>query len=99
MSKFATEDAPVYDVPMSVINRPLPSELDESKVSRFVRDLERGDQFTAIEVLRCRLPDGRKYYFSFGGCHRLAIPFIISVEDPKLTHSLKHRKGTKRTSD
>lgn len=32
-SIFVSSDAPVYDVPMSVIHRPLPSSTDENKVS------------------------------------------------------------------
>ncbi|GAA5907055.1 hypothetical protein JCM6882_005157 [Rhodosporidiobolus microsporus] len=69
-SKFATGDAPTVQVPMSVINRPLPSELDQSKVERFMEDIEKGDDFTPIEVLRTIAPDGQQYYFAFGGCHR-----------------------------
>lgn len=39
-SKFATADAPTVQVPMSVINRPLPSQLDQSKVERFMEDIK-----------------------------------------------------------
>lgn len=86
-SIFAKAGQAPVDVPMRVLNRPLPSELDEDKVQRFMRDIQvrlsystpfpaaadrtqAGDDFTPIEVLRCELPDGRRYYFSFGGCHR-----------------------------
>lgn len=34
-SIFVSADAPVYDVPMSVIHRPLQSSIDEKKVSLF----------------------------------------------------------------
>lgn len=34
------EDAPVHNVPMRVINRPLPSELDENKVKAFMAEME-----------------------------------------------------------
>lgn len=34
------EDAPVHNVPMRVINRPLPSELDENKVKAFMTEME-----------------------------------------------------------
>ncbi|KAI5476807.1 hypothetical protein MNV49_007264 [Pseudohyphozyma bogoriensis] len=61
---------PVVDVPLAVINRPLPSELDEEKVERFMGDIKAGDTFTPIEVLKCETGDGNKYYFAFGGCHR-----------------------------
>jgi uncharacterized ParB-like nuclease family protein len=40
ISKFATSDAPTEQVPMRVINRPLPSELDEDKVERFMEDIK-----------------------------------------------------------
>ncbi|GAA5904924.1 hypothetical protein JCM5296_001735 [Sporobolomyces johnsonii] len=69
-SKFANADAPTVQVPMSVINRPLPSELDENKVQQFMKDIQAGDNFTPIEVLRTEAPDGKKYYMAFGGCHR-----------------------------
>ncbi|GAA5894525.1 hypothetical protein JCM8208_006264 [Rhodotorula glutinis] len=69
-SKFATADSPTVQVPMSVINRPLPSELDQAKVERFMEGIKAGDDFTPIEVLKCVAPDGQKYYFAFGGCHR-----------------------------
>ncbi|KAK4334341.1 Sulfiredoxin [Rhodotorula toruloides] len=69
-SKFATTASPTVDVPMAVINRPVPSQLDEDKVLRFMEDIKKGDDFTPIEVLRCVAPDGQKYFFAFGGCHR-----------------------------
>lgn len=39
-SKFATADSPTVQVPMSVINRPLPSELDQAKVERFMEGIK-----------------------------------------------------------
>ncbi|GAA6061384.1 hypothetical protein JCM10212_000644 [Sporobolomyces blumeae] len=69
-SKFANANAPTVDVPMSVINRPLPSELSEEKVEQFMKDIEAGDKMTPIEVLRTVSPDGKQYYMAFGGCHR-----------------------------
>ncbi|KAL7338865.1 sulfiredoxin [Rhodotorula toruloides] len=101
-SKFATPTSPTVDVPLAVINRPVPSQLDEGKVLRFMEDIQRadfplvspplpplcndsfaileflilrpneqkGDDLTPIEVLRCVAPDGQKYFFAFGGCHR-----------------------------
>ena len=32
---IGSKDAPVYDIPISVINRPIPSVLDDSKVEDF----------------------------------------------------------------
>ena len=39
-SIFVTDDAPVHDVPMSVIKRPLPSALDEGKVVQFMQNIQ-----------------------------------------------------------
>lgn len=49
-SIFVADDAPVYDMPVSAINRPLASSLDEAKVQLFVQDMRAGAQFTPIEV-------------------------------------------------
>ncbi|TXT11085.1 hypothetical protein VHUM_01836 [Vanrija humicola] len=71
------ENAPVHVVPMRVIHRPLPSELDESKVQSFMKEMQAGDVFTPIEVIKVRAPlktdpNGtvQNFYFSMGGCHR-----------------------------
>jgi len=39
-SKFATADSPTVQIPMRVINRPLPSELDQDKVGRFMEGIK-----------------------------------------------------------
>jgi sulfiredoxin len=39
-SAFARTDGEVHIVPMSVIRRPLPSELDESKVLTFMEEMK-----------------------------------------------------------
>lgn len=39
-SKFATGDLPTVQVPLEVINRPIPSVLDEEKVLRFMQDIQ-----------------------------------------------------------
>lgn len=41
-SIFVQDDAPVYDMPVSAINRPLPSTLDGAKVQQFVEDMQVG---------------------------------------------------------
>jgi len=46
-SKFANADAPTVDVPMSVINRPLPSELSEEKVQQFMKDIQVSNSLTS----------------------------------------------------
>ncbi|KAL0047986.1 hypothetical protein WJX82_005101 [Trebouxia sp. C0006] len=40
-SAFVSDDAPVHDVPMHVIHRPLQSTTDENKVRTFVREMQR----------------------------------------------------------
>ncbi|TIB12976.1 hypothetical protein E3P89_01363 [Wallemia ichthyophaga] len=60
----------IHDVPMRVINRPFPPELDEVKVEKFIQDYQKGDVFTPIEIWRAKNDQGQSYYFSFGGCHR-----------------------------
>ncbi|KAL7417605.1 ParB/Sulfiredoxin, partial [Mrakia frigida] len=59
-------------VPMAVIARPIPSILDEEKVQTFMKEIERGDTFTPIEVLRVKNPSdpSQSRYYSLGGCHR-----------------------------
>ncbi|WRT70634.1 uncharacterized protein IL334_007632 [Kwoniella shivajii] len=71
------EEAPVHNVPMRVIQRPLPSELDENKVLTFMEEMKRGDSFTPIEIIKVKSalkvnPTGPKeaFYFAMGGCHR-----------------------------
>eukprot|EP00879_Flechtneria_rotunda_P011854 GHRR01012383.1.p1 GENE.GHRR01012383.1~~GHRR01012383.1.p1 ORF type:complete len:118 (+),score=34.10 GHRR01012383.1:153-506(+) len=39
-SVFVPEDAPVYDMPVSAINRPLMSALDECKLQQFMDDMQ-----------------------------------------------------------
>lgn len=50
-SIFVPEDAPVYDIPVSAINRPLQSAVDPSKVAQFAQEMAAGAQFTPIEVI------------------------------------------------
>ncbi|KAL1410038.1 hypothetical protein Q8F55_004040 [Vanrija albida] len=71
------ETAPIHVVPMRVIHRPLPSELDEQKVQSFMQEMQAGDVFTPIEVIKVRAPlktdpsgTVQNFYFSMGGCHR-----------------------------
>ena len=39
------EKGPIHNVPMRVIHRPLPSELDEEKVKSFMREMEVGPEW------------------------------------------------------
>ena len=68
ISDFTSE---VHEMPVSVINRPIQSVLDESKVEEFMVQMQAGDEFTPIEVLWVT-HKGQNFYFSFGGCHRWA---------------------------
>jgi uncharacterized ParB-like nuclease family protein len=35
-----TQDDKIYNIPLSAVNRPIPSVLEKSKVSQFVEDLK-----------------------------------------------------------
>ncbi|KAI8991688.1 ParB/Sulfiredoxin [Mycotypha africana] len=64
----------VYDVPMSAINRPIPSILDREKVENMKTILQipdREKELTPIDVHHVQY-QGKDYYFAFGGCHRWA---------------------------
>ncbi|KAI8084385.1 ParB/Sulfiredoxin [Gilbertella persicaria] len=64
----------VYDIPMSVVNRPIPSQLDREKVENMKEVLqipEREKELTPIDVHHVKHND-QDYYFAFGGCHRWA---------------------------
>ncbi|KAK4688595.1 sulfiredoxin, partial [Tremellales sp. Uapishka_1] len=87
-SVFSRSDsAPIHNIPMSVIHRPLPSELDEDKVVKFMDEMRNGDTFTPIEVVKVKAvlkadPDGGKhnFYFSMGGCHRYEATKRLGLE-------------------
>lgn len=51
-----SESAPIHLVPMSVIRRPLPSELDEDKVQTFMDEMEVRDLPLASVALRNQDP-------------------------------------------
>ncbi|KAK8850468.1 hypothetical protein IAR55_004386 [Kwoniella newhampshirensis] len=81
------EDVPVHNVPMRVIHRPLPSELDEDKVQTFMQEMRAGDTFTPIEIVKVKAPlkinptgPAEVFYFAMGGCHRYEATKRLGLE-------------------
>ncbi|WVR08590.1 hypothetical protein IAU60_005645 [Kwoniella sp. DSM 27419] len=87
-SIFSRSDAaPVHKVPMRVIRRPLPSELDEGKVRTFMEEMKAGDTFTPIELVKVKSPlksnptgPAEVFYFAMGGCHRYEATKRLGLE-------------------
>jgi len=84
-----------HDVPLDVIIRPIPSQLDEAKVLSLMQTIQGPDAeklVPPIDILWIKGRNGGNYYYSFGGCHRFSAHQRLNLPTikAKLIHSTVH---------